>query len=93
MDPDWIEQPRGSRRPGPAGRRAAAGTDPTGEPLLPIRVKALWLLGDRLGLDVGATGPARYGCDVGRLDRRTAAASIAELTHLVLVSPTETARR
>ena len=62
-----------------------------GEPLLPIQVKALWLRGDRLGLDVGTTTAERYGCDLDRLDRRTAAAWIAELTHLVLVSPPEAA--
>ena len=50
VDPDWIERPRGLRPMGLAGRRAAAGTDPTGKPLLPVQVKALWLLGERLGL-------------------------------------------
>ena len=87
VDPDWIERPRGSRR-----RRATpTAVGPTPQPgvgrLLPIQAKALRLLGDRLELDVATAAPTRYGCELGRLDRRTAAAWIAELTHLVLVSP------
>ncbi len=88
VDPDWIERPRGSRR-----HAASPGPDVTsaghtaGEPPLPIQLKALRLLGERVGLDVAAAAPARYGCDLGRLDRRTAAAWIAELTPQVLEMP------
>ncbi len=88
VDPDWIERPRGSRRQG--SRQGPGGTaagHPDGEPPLPIRLKALRLLGERLGLDVVAAAPARYGCAFDRLDRRTAAAWIAELTQQVLVYP------
>ncbi len=88
VDPDWIERPRGSRRrastPGPASPVAGP---PAGEPLLPIQRKALRLLGERVGLDVVAAAPARFGCDLERLDRRTAAAWIAELTPQVLGPP------
>lgn len=90
VDPDWIDRPRGARRRG----RAETGQHPTAsataaaaEELLPIQLKALRLLGDRLGLDVLTAAPARYGCDLSRLDRRTAAAWIAELTQQVLVGP------
>ena len=94
VDPDWIERPRGSRR-----RAATPGSDVTsaghaaGEPPLPIQLKALRLLGERVGLDVVAAAPARYGCDLGRLDRRTAAAWIAELTPQVLEMPAHTTTR
>ena len=50
VDPDWIDRPRGSRRRAPGWTApptmAAAGG------VLPIQVKALRLLGDRLGLDI-----------------------------------------
>ena len=94
VDPDWIERPRGSRRQG--SRQGPGGTaagHPDGEPPLPIQLKALRLLGERLGLDVVAAAPARYGCDLGRLDRRTAAAWIAELTPQVLGTPAPATRR
>ena len=55
--------------------------------MLPIQVKALRLLGDRLGLDTAAAAPARFGCELSRLDRRHAAAWIAELTQQVLLAP------
>ena len=93
VDPDWIERPRGSRRQ--AATPAADGTavgQVAGEPPLPIQLKALRLLGERVGLDVVAAAPARYGCDLGRLDRRTAAAWIAELTPQVLGTPARATR-
>ena len=90
VDPDWIDRPRGARRQVPSEtglRTAIPATAPAAEDLLPIQLKALRLLGDRLGLDVLAAASARYGCDLRRLDRRTAAAWIAELTQQVLVGP------
>ena len=90
VDPDWIDRPRGARRQVRAetvSHRAAPATAFAAEAVLPIQLKALRLLGDRLGLDVLIAAPARYGCDLGRLDRRTAAAWIAELTQQVLVGP------
>ncbi len=85
VDPDWIDRPRGSRRRAP-GWTAPPTTAAAGG-VLPIQVKALRLLGDRLGLDIMAAAPARYGCELGRLDRRRAAAWIAELTQLLLLAP------
>ncbi|MCY3748929.1 MAG: hypothetical protein OXG64_06500 [Chloroflexi bacterium] len=94
VDPDWIERPRGTRRMASAQDQTGnAMAHPVGEPVLPIQVKALRLLGDRLGMDVATAAPTRFGCDLGHLDRRTAAAWIAELTHLVLVSPAVAAGR
>ncbi len=90
VDPDWIDRPRGARRQvrgEPVPHTAAPATASAAEDLLPIQLKALRLLGDRLGLDVLTAAPARYGCDLRRLDRRTAAAWIAELTQQVLVEP------
>ena len=94
VDPDWIERPRGSRRQAatPVADVTGAG-HVAGEPPLPIQLKALRLLGERIGLDVVAAAPARYGCDLGRLDRRTAAAWIAELTPQVLGMPAHTTTR
>ncbi len=94
VDPDWIERPRGSRRQRPIpGADHTAGGQLAGEPPLPIQLKALRLLGERVGLDVVAAAPARYGCDLGRLDRRTAAAWIAELTPQVLGPSAPATRR
>lgn len=89
VDPDWIDRPRGARRQvsPPTAPLAAPATDLATADVLPIQVKALRLLGDRLGLDVATAAPARYGCDLGRLDRRTAAAWIAELTQRALMEP------
>ncbi len=90
VDPDWIDRPRGTRRQvrgEAAPHTAEPATAAAAEGLLPIQLKALRLLGDRLGLDVLAAASARYGCDLRRLDRRTAAAWIAELTQQVLVGP------
>ncbi|MCY4111424.1 MAG: hypothetical protein OXF96_05745 [Chloroflexi bacterium] len=89
VDPDWIDRPRGARRQvsrATAPLAAPANASATAD-VLPIQVKALRLLGDRLGLDVATAAPARYGCDLGRLDRRTAAAWIAELTQQALMGP------
>lgn len=69
------------------GQTGNAMAQPAGEPVLPIQVTALRLLGDRLGMDVVTAAPTRFSCDLGHLDRRTEAAWIAKLTHLVLVSP------
>ena len=66
---------------------------PAGEPRLPILVKILRLLGARLGLDVFIDDPSRYGCDLGRLNGRIAAAWIAELTHLTQARPAQATRR
>lgn len=89
VDPDWIDRPRGARRQAsrPTAPLAAPATGSATADVLPIQVKALRLLGDRLGLDVATAAPARYGCDLGRLDRRTAAAWIAELTQQALMGP------
>ena len=90
VDPDWIDRPRGARRQASratAPSAAAPATASATADVLPIQVKALRLLGDRLGLDVATAAPARYGCDLGRLDRRTAAAWIAELTQRALMEP------
>ena len=93
VDPDWIERPRGSRRRRSMPRAAGPTSQPEAGPLLPIQAKALRLLGDRLDTDVVTAAPARYGCDLGHLDRRTAAAWIAELTHQALVSHAEVSGR
>ena len=96
VDPDWIDRPRGARRQGrgeTVPHTAAPATASAAEELLPIQLKALRLLGDRLGLDVLAAASARYGCDLRRLDRHTAAAWIAELTQQVLVGPAGAALR
>ena len=94
VDPDWIERPRGTRRMASAqGKTGNVMVPPAGEPVLPIQVKALRQLGDRLGMDVVTAAPTRFGCNLGHLDRRTAAAWIAELTHLALVSPAVAAGR
>ena len=90
VDPDWIDRPRGSRRLTP--RQAVApprtvGSAPASDGVLPIQVKALRLLGDRLGLDTATAAPARFGCELSGLDRRHAAAWIAELTQLLLLAP------
>ena len=90
VDPDWIDRPRGSRRL--THRQAVApprtvGSAPASDGVLPIQVKALRLLGDRLGLDTAAAAPARFGCELSGLDRRHAAAWIAELTQQVLLAP------
>ena len=87
VDPDWIERPRGSRQGHDVTAAGQPAGQPAGESPLPIQLKALRLLGERVGLDVVAAAPARYGCAFGRLDRRTAAAWIAELTQQVLVYP------
>jgi len=89
VDPDWIDRPRGARRraSGTTAPLAAPATAAATADVLPIQVKALRLLGDRLGLDVATAALARYGCDLGRLDRRTAAAWIAELTQRALMEP------
>ena len=92
VDPDWIDRPRGSRRraPGwttPPTTAAASAPESAAGGVLPIQVKALRLLGDRLGLDIMAAAPARFGCELSRLDRRHAAAWIAELTQQVLLAP------
>ena len=90
VDPDWIDRPRGSRRRAPgwtAPPTAGVASESAASGVLPIQVKALRLLGDRLGLDIMAAAPARYGCELGGLDRRHAAAWIAELTQQVLLAP------
>lgn len=63
----------------------AASPEPGTGGVLPIQVKALRLLGERLGVDVAAAAAAQYGRELGGLDRGTAAAWIAELTHQVLL--------
>ena len=96
VDPDWIDRPRGARQRVRGATESFAATPvaaSAAEDLLPIQLKALRLLGDRLGLDVLTAAPARYGCDLRRLDRRTAAAWIAELTQQVLVGPVGAALR
>ena len=96
VDPDWIDRPRGARRQVSGATASFAATPVAASAtadVLPIQVKALRLLGDRLGLDVLTAAPARYGCDLRRLDRRTAAAWIAELTQQVLVGPAGAALR
>ena len=94
VDPDWIERPRGSRRHNSTqGQDVTVAGHPAGEPPLPIQLKALRLLGERVGLDVVAAAPARYGCDLGGLDRRTAAAWIAELMPQVLGTPAHATKR
>ncbi|MCY3913497.1 MAG: hypothetical protein OXG43_09645 [Chloroflexi bacterium] len=89
VDPDWIDRPSGACRQlsRPTAQLAAPATAPATADVLPIQVRALRLLGERLGLDVVTAAPARYGCDLGRLDRRTAAAWIAELTQRALMEP------
>ena len=85
-----AEEPRGERlqkilsRAGIASRRAAEELIRAGRVTIGDRIA---VLGDRVGLDVLTAAPARYGCDLRRLDRRTAAAWIAELTQQVLVGP------
>lgn len=93
VDPDWIERPRGSCRRRSMSLATGSAREPSAGPLLPIQAKALRLLGNRLDMDVVSTAPTRFGCDLGRLDRRTAAGWIAELTYLVLVSPAEAVGR
>ncbi|MCY3957408.1 MAG: hypothetical protein OXG65_03845 [Chloroflexi bacterium] len=93
VDPDWIERPRGSRRRRSTSLATGSTPEPSAGPLLPIQMKALRLLGNRLDMDVVTATPTRFGCDLGRLDRRTAAGWIAELTYLVLVSPAEAVGR
>ncbi len=88
VDPDWIDRPRGRgrRRAGRTGTTmVAASPEPGTGGVLPIQVKALRLLGERLGVDVAAAAAAQYGRELGGLDRGTAAAWIAELTHQVLL--------
>ena len=52
--------------------------------VLPVQLKALRLLGERLGLDVAAEARLRHGCEPDGLGKRAAAALIAELTQKVL---------
>ena len=93
VDPEWIERPRGSRRRRSISLTTGSSSEPGVGRLLPIQVKALRLLGNRLDMDVVTAAPTRFGCDLGRLDLRTAAGWIAELTFLVLVCPAEAVER
>ena len=92
VDPDWVDRPRGARRrslrrTAPGSHAAESEPERSADAALPIQVKAVRLLGERLGLDVSHESQSRFGTELVSLDRRTAAAWIAELTQQVLMAP------
>ena len=91
VDPDWVDRPRRSRRAeawsAPRYSALAHRPEQRSEPALPVQLRAIRLLAERLGIDAAGESRSKFGVQPAALSKRVAAGWIAELTQQVLLRP------